>query len=125
MDVIEDENRPGTPSQFACPECGGVLWEMDEPGMLRFRCRVGHAYTAKHLELEQGQSVENALWAAVRALEEGVSLFRRMAQAAAARKNSPLAARYEQRVREKLAHVELLRKLLVERQQPVDVEETV
>jgi hypothetical protein len=69
--------------------------------------------------------VENALWAAVRALEEGVSLFRRMAQAAAARKNSPLAARYEQRAREKLAHVELLRKLLVERQQPVDVEETV
>ena len=125
MDVIEDENRPGTPSQFACPECGGVLWEMDEPGMLRFRCRVGHAYTAKHLQLEQGQSVENALWAAVRALEEGVSLFRRMAKAATARNNSQLATRYEERAREKLAHVELLRKLLVEREQPVDVEETV
>jgi two-component system chemotaxis response regulator CheB len=62
MHAIEDENRPGNPSQFACPECGGVLWELDGEGMLRFRCRVGHAYTADSLSVEQAEAVEGALW---------------------------------------------------------------
>src|SRR5215467_8584820 len=79
MNAIEDENRPGTPSPFACPECGGVLWELDGDKMLRFRCRVGHAYTASSLSVEQTEAVEGALWAAMRALEEGASLARRMA----------------------------------------------
>jgi len=84
MDAIEDENRTGTPSQFACPECGGVLWEMEGETLLRFRCRVGHAYTAGSLGVEQSEAVESALWAAMRALEEGASLAQRMAKKAAA-----------------------------------------
>jgi two-component system chemotaxis response regulator CheB len=35
MKEVEDENRPGTPSPFACPDCGGVLWELDGEEMLR------------------------------------------------------------------------------------------
>jgi two-component system chemotaxis response regulator CheB len=92
MAAIEDEHRPGTPSQFACPECGGVLWEIHETDMLRFRCRVGHAYTAKNLDVEQTQAVENAPWAALRALEEGASLAKRMAKSAGDRQNPKSAA---------------------------------
>jgi two-component system, chemotaxis family, protein-glutamate methylesterase/glutaminase len=114
MAPIEDENRPGTPSQFACPECGGVLWEIEDEGILRFRCRVGHALTAKNLDVEQTQSVENALWAALRALEEGASLARRMAEAASGRKSLQLAKRFEQRAAEKTEQARLLRKLLLE-----------
>src|SRR5207244_7730536 len=83
MAAIEDENRPGKPSPFACPECGGVLWELDGEPMLRFRCRVGHAYTASSLSVEQWEKPEAALWAAMRALEEGAALARRMADTAA------------------------------------------
>src|SRR5262249_37579619 len=38
---------PTTPSghQYSCPECGGVLEEIEENGMVRFRCRVGHLYS--------------------------------------------------------------------------------
>jgi two-component system chemotaxis response regulator CheB len=92
MAAIEDEHRPGTPSQFACPECGGVLWEIHETDMLRFRCRVGHAYTAKNLDVEQTQAVENAPWVALRALEEGASLAKRMAKSAGDRQNPKSAA---------------------------------
>lgn len=82
MSELQNQKHPGKPSEFGCPECGGVLWEIDQSGLLRFRCRVGHAYTARHLRAEQRQAVETALWAALRALEESVSLYRRMADRA-------------------------------------------
>jgi two-component system chemotaxis response regulator CheB len=46
MDIamMENQEHIGTPSTFSCPECGGILWELEEGGLLRFRCRVGHAF---------------------------------------------------------------------------------
>lgn len=41
MGAIGDPDKPGKPSVFGCPECGGVLWEMDEGPLPRYRCRVG------------------------------------------------------------------------------------
>jgi chemotaxis response regulator CheB len=40
---------PGIPAVFACPECGGTLWEVLEGDLLRFRCRIGHAFTVHSL----------------------------------------------------------------------------
>jgi|SRR5215469_5363330 len=82
MSEIENEDRLGRPSAFGCPDCGGVLWEIEQDGFLRFRCRVGHAYTARHLDAEQRHAIETALWAALRALEESSSLYRRIAERA-------------------------------------------
>jgi two-component system, chemotaxis family, protein-glutamate methylesterase/glutaminase len=79
MDEVSSEDRLGHPSPFACPDCGGVLWEIEQRGFLRFRCRVGHAFTAQDLGVQQRQAVETALWEALRALEESASLYRRMA----------------------------------------------
>jgi two-component system chemotaxis response regulator CheB len=125
MAAIEDENRPGTPSSFACPECGGVLWELDGEEMLRFRCRVGHAYTAGSLSIEQTEAVEGALWAAMRALEEGASLARRMANSAKG-KHPKLETKYTERAQAKMEHAEVLRKLIVESQDgPVELEKNV
>ncbi|HEX8091165.1 MAG TPA: hypothetical protein VF762_20080 [Blastocatellia bacterium] len=39
---IKDNSKPGTPPQYTCPECRGVLFEMDEQGLLRFRCWVAN-----------------------------------------------------------------------------------
>jgi two-component system chemotaxis response regulator CheB len=123
MDAIEDDNRPGTPSQFACPECGGVLWEMDGEEILRFRCRVGHAYTANSLGVEQTEAVESALWAAMRALEEGASLARRMAENAAKSQRRRMETRYRERAEAKMQQADVLRKLLMDaKSEPADVE---
>ncbi|HEV8483986.1 MAG TPA: chemotaxis protein CheB [Blastocatellia bacterium] len=72
-------DRPGTPSRFTCPECHGVLWEIDDERLLRFRCRVGHAYSSENLLGGQADAVEDALWAALRTLEENVALLQRIA----------------------------------------------
>jgi two-component system, chemotaxis family, protein-glutamate methylesterase/glutaminase len=114
MNAIEDENRPGVPSTFGCPECGGVLWEMDGEKMLRFRCRVGHAYTAKSLSMDQAEAVEGALWAAMRALEEGASLARRMAENAAHTQHPRLEKNYRECAETKMQQAEVLRRLIME-----------
>jgi two-component system chemotaxis response regulator CheB len=96
MSEIENEGRhPGRPSTFACPDCGGVLWELEENGFLRFRCRIGHAYTARHLSAEQRHPVESALWSALRALEENASLYHRMARRTANFGQDQLSKRFD------------------------------
>jgi two-component system chemotaxis response regulator CheB len=87
----------GEPSLFSCPDCGGVLFELEDTGMLRYRCRVGHAFTGEALTHGQLLSVEAALWAAVRALEENAALARRMASRARERNHSHSAQRYDER----------------------------
>ncbi|MGC2694233.1 MAG: chemotaxis protein CheB [Candidatus Angelobacter sp.] len=126
METIEDENRPGKPSSFGCPECGGVLWELDGEQMVRFRCRVGHAFTANSLWLEQSDEVEKVLWAAMRGLEEAAALGRRMAERAESGKHPRLAQRYRERAEGKMEQAELLRKLIVESStEPVESEKRV
>ena len=81
LTMHEDErDHPGDPSPYSCPECGGVLWELQDGEMLRFRCRVGHAYTSETLTREQATAVEQALWSALRALEEQAAVRRRLAE---------------------------------------------
>ena len=76
---ILDVKRLGEVSPFTCPECHGSLWQMREGGVLRFRCRTGHAYTAQALLADLSTSVETLLWNAVRGLEEKTDLVRHLA----------------------------------------------
>lgn len=61
-----------------CPECGGSLWEIADEDLLRFRCHVGHAYTAEDLLSEQEDALERALASALRVSEEIVMTTDRM-----------------------------------------------
>ena len=85
-------DRLGTPSYYTCPECHGTLWEMHESELPRFRCRTGHVYSAESMLAEHNISVEAALWAAVRSLEESTTLSRRLA-AQAHKRNHLIAER--------------------------------
>jgi two-component system chemotaxis response regulator CheB len=78
-DVAYADEGEGRPSVFACPECHGVLWELKDGEMVRFRCRVGHSFGTQSLSQEISMASEAALWAAVRALEEKSALQRRIA----------------------------------------------
>jgi two-component system chemotaxis response regulator CheB len=114
MPEIENDGRRGKPSQFACPDCGGVLWEIDDTGFLLFRCRVGHAFTAAHLDAEQHRAVEAALWAALRALEERASLYRNMAERVRSAQLGALQKEYEASAREQEAQANTLRDFLLD-----------
>ena len=68
----------GEPSRFACPECHGVLLRVKDTGPSRFRCHTGHAYSARSLAAAVNDGIEDALWTAVRALEEGALLMQQL-----------------------------------------------
>ena len=71
------------PSGFACPDCNGALWELDDGGIIRFRCRVGHMYAAESLIDGQADELEEALWSAINVMEERAELTGRLASRAA------------------------------------------
>jgi len=71
--------RLGAPAPLVCPTCQGVLTEAHVGDFEQYRCHVGHAFTLDALAHEQSESVERALWAAVRSLEESATLSRRLA----------------------------------------------
>jgi two-component system chemotaxis response regulator CheB len=103
MDSGEEKlDRIGKRSTFTCPECHGTLWEMNEEGALRYRCHVGHAYTAETLVAEQSSGLEDALWAAVRAFEENAKLSARMAERARVNGDEDSERRFTRR--SELAH---------------------
>ncbi len=112
-EALTDEDKPGTPSVYACPECHGTLWEIHEGNVLRFRCRVGHAFTAQSLLAEHNDSLERALWAALRALEENAALTRRLAGRAVERGLDAARSRFEQRAEEAETHAEAIRSAIL------------
>lgn len=67
-------------SPYTCPECHGVLLQLKEGNLLRFRCYTGHAYSLNSLLVEVTQSVEDPLWSALRVIEASEMLMTHMAQ---------------------------------------------
>jgi len=110
---LEGQARPGEPSVYACPECHGVLWELRDGQLAHFRCRVGHAYTLETLFADHTQSVETALWTALRSLEERVSLSRRLAHRARERGQERMATTFERSASEVADSARILRDLLL------------
>lgn len=113
MDALHNEERSGTPSVFSCPECNGVLYEMQDGDLTRFRCRVGHAFSAETMLAEQAEELETALWMAMNTLEESASLSRRMMQNSRERGHTMIARRFEDKVREAEQRAEVIRQVLM------------
>lgn len=101
------------PSAFTCPDCGGALWETEDGKLSRFRCHVGHAYTADSLMTQKDAALENVLWSALRALEESAAFRHRMAKRAREGRISSIAEKFEQRANEDQSRAAVLREFLL------------
>ena len=113
MPTVDEAELPaGLRAPFGCPDCGGTLWEIDRSGVETFRCRIGHAYTPRHLLDAQGSEVENALWQAFRALEEQAAMARRLGNAAREEHRERAAQRFEKQERTARHRAETIRSVL-------------
>jgi two-component system chemotaxis response regulator CheB len=89
-----DLDRIGRFAGLTCPDCHGSLVAL-EPGQDRFRCRVGHAWTADALLATADDRMQTALWTALRTLDEKAALASRMASSARQRGSDHLAVSYD------------------------------
>lgn len=80
--ITPDEATVGRPSRLTCPQCGGVLNAIPEPAAPRFRCQIGHAFSADALLSAQDDEIERALDTALRMHRERIVLFRRLQEKA-------------------------------------------
>ncbi|ONG56115.1 chemotaxis protein CheB [Pseudoroseomonas deserti] len=98
-----------TPSALSCPACQGVLSEVEGSRPLRFRCQIGHAYTAEAL-LADIDAVDEALRVAMRVMEERVTLVERMADEARQSGRKAVAELYAARAEEYRHYASTLRR---------------
>jgi two-component system chemotaxis response regulator CheB len=110
--ITDRHVQPGVPSTMACPECHGVLWEVKDGELVRFRCRVGHAYSDEALLVHQSEQLEAALWTALRALEEHTALGRRLAARANSRGHAHSAAAFTEQAMDAEHHASVIRNVL-------------
>lgn len=100
------------PSALSCPDCQGVLSEVRCEHPLRFRCQIGHAYTAEVLAARSDE-VGEAMRIALRIMEERVTLVTRMAQEARSTGRNVVAELYERRAEEYGRYAAVLREAAV------------
>ncbi len=110
--TINQPSRPGSPSGFACPDCSGVLFTVEHDEIVRFRCRVGHAWTSESLLAEHSDQLESALWMALRSLEEKAALAAELRQRAQERNSRLVADRYQEKSEDATRAANVIRQLL-------------
>jgi two-component system chemotaxis response regulator CheB len=112
-ELIASVERIGRISKLTCPDCHGALWEINDDKILRYRCHVGHAYSAEALTEGQAEMLEVALWSAVRALEEQMMLAKRIVERARKSNHERAAITFARRAREAEEHSSVIRELLL------------
>lgn len=102
---------------YNCPNCGGVLWEINSPDLKRFRCHTGHSFTVSALLASESEKIEETLWVSLRMFEERKNLLNNIAQQQTkgktqGKRKSPAA----ERARETQIHIERIKAMLLAQQ---------
>ncbi|HKF15303.1 MAG TPA: chemotaxis protein CheB [Gaiellaceae bacterium] len=116
--VTEANREVGRLTAFTCPECSGTLWEIEEGGLVKLRCRVGHAYTEDGYAHEKGVHLEAALWTAITALVERADFARRLARRFRRGGQQVSAKRYDDQAAHLLTQADALRAALIQIETP-------
>lgn len=104
----------GKVSKYTCPDCHGVLVQIEEGPIVRFRCHTGHAFSLKALLAEINEAIDNGLWATLRAVEERVMLLRQMQELAQGSGALDEAAQWRWQADESEKRLQPLRELVLD-----------
>lgn len=110
---------PGEPSHISCPDCGGVLNQIEAQDELRFRCQIGHAFTPLGLATAQSEELERALSIAVRTHRDRIKLFDQMRASAHARGHQHAEARWVDAAEDAARMISVLEKAIVALRKPM------
>jgi two-component system chemotaxis response regulator CheB len=113
-EAVHAAERPGDPSGFGCPDCSGALFRIEEGTLVRYRCRVGHAWSSESLLARQAVELEGALWMALRSLEEKAALSADLAGRAERSGHARTAVRFHDNTQEAVRAAELVRQLITQ-----------
>jgi two-component system chemotaxis response regulator CheB len=119
----DDLQAIATAATLTCPECGGVLSEISDDRPLRFRCQVGHAFSAQALLRKQEGQVDEAMRVALRIIEERTTLVERMGRDALQAGRQRMAEMYDRRAAEYRGYAESLREAVLLRMEAADCSE--
>jgi two-component system, chemotaxis family, protein-glutamate methylesterase/glutaminase len=110
---VEQVSGLGRQVPYNCPNCGGVLWQLDLSGMNRYRCHTGHSFTAAALLTSQTERIEETLWVSLRMFEERKNLLNAMAKT----ERLPRMKRsYAEQAKGTEIHIERIRAMLMSAQ---------
>jgi two-component system chemotaxis response regulator CheB len=110
---VAQVNGLGSLVPYNCPNCGGVLWEIDSPDVKRYRCHTGHSFSVSSLLTSQSEKIEETLWVSLRMFEERKNLLNDIAQQQTKVKGKSPAA---QRAKETQIHIERIKAMLLAQQ---------
>jgi len=97
---MDKMDKLGRRSALACPDCHGVMWEINEDQLTRYRCHVGHTYTGELMSVAIDDSLRAALASSLRALEERLILARKLQKEASERGQEGITTMWFERVHE-------------------------
>ncbi len=110
---LDNMEKQGQKTSFTCPECGGVLWKVDEEPVPRFRCHTGHAFTLRTYMEGQAEALENSLWGAARFMRARVKRLKTMARKEREKSRFKSAESYEKTMAELSNHVQVIRQFII------------
>lgn len=111
---IKDMEAIGTHAGVSCPECHGPIWKIKDGPIQRYRCHVGHAYSAQTMLAGQIEAQETHLWQALRVMKERVALIWEMRAHAQDDDRAADARAYEATVRRLERNIGLIQDMLEE-----------
>jgi two-component system chemotaxis response regulator CheB len=113
-------DRLGRRSVLTCPDCNGVMWEIDDDDLSHYRCHVGHAYGAEMMNLALDENVRRALGSAIRALEERVALTEKLRKQASERGHNHSADVWSRKIEEIEKETDVLRETIIRLDEVID-----
>lgn len=113
MSDIHQLKKIANRSDFACPDCGGGLWEVKNDPAHRYRCHTGHVYTEKLLYELQDMQIEESIWVSLRMLEEKRSMLLLLAGRKNSNPNNSAISSLEKRIADIGEHINRLKSLVI------------
>ncbi len=102
----------GPPLPLSCPECSGPLWALRDERLQRYRCHTGHTYGLDSLLSGQGNQIEQALWAAIKGLEQRSQMLNSLSRDEAVRLRPATVSLFEREAGQLRVHAQTLRDVL-------------